>query len=102
MLILTRNVGQEIMIGEDISLMILGSSKNQVRIGINAPKDVTILRKEIFDRYSQIEKAKKLEKKDIHIDDNEVRSLEEIKEIYEFKNLEKETRDEAVKWGFIR
>ena len=50
MLILTRRAGETLMIGEDVSVTVLGVKGNQVRIGINAPKDVAVHREEIYDR----------------------------------------------------
>jgi carbon storage regulator len=50
MLILTRRVGETLMIGESVSVTVLGVKGNQVRIGINAPKDVAVHREEIFQR----------------------------------------------------
>ncbi len=50
MLILTRRAGETLMIGEDVSITVLGVKGNQVRIGINAPKDVAVHREEIYDR----------------------------------------------------
>lgn len=50
MLILTRRVGESILIGKDTKMTVLSQSGNQVRIGIDAPKDVTILREEVRDR----------------------------------------------------
>ena len=50
MLILTRRAGGTLMIGEDVSITVLGVKGNQVRIGINAPKDVAVHREEIYDR----------------------------------------------------
>ena len=50
MLILTRKVGESINIGDDITITILGVSGQQVRIGINAPKDVAVHREEIYQR----------------------------------------------------
>ena len=50
MLILTRRVGESVMIGEEVAVTVLGVKGNQVRIGINAPKTVTIHREEIFKR----------------------------------------------------
>ena len=50
MLILTRRVGETIMVGEDVTLTVLGVKGNQVRIGINAPKNVAVHREEIYER----------------------------------------------------
>ena len=50
MLILTRKSGESLMIGEDISVTVLGVKGNQVRIGINAPKDIAVHREEIFEK----------------------------------------------------
>lgn len=50
MLILTRRVGETLMIGESVSVTVLGVKGNQVRIGINAPKDVAVHREEIYQR----------------------------------------------------
>ena len=50
MLILTRRVGESVVIGEDVTVTVLGVKGNQVRIGINAPKHVTVHREEIFER----------------------------------------------------
>jgi carbon storage regulator len=50
MLILTRRVGETVMIGDDVTITVLGVKGNQVRIGINAPKNVAVHREEIFER----------------------------------------------------
>lgn len=50
MLILTRRMGETLMIGEDITVTVLGVKGNQVRIGVSAPRDVAVHREEIFAR----------------------------------------------------
>lgn len=50
MLILTRRVGESLVIGDDVVVNVLGVKGNQVRIGVDAPKDVTVHREEIYDR----------------------------------------------------
>ena len=50
MLILTRRVGETLIIGVNVTITVLGVKGNQVRIGVNAPKDVTVHREEIYQR----------------------------------------------------
>ncbi len=50
MLILTRRAGETLMIGDDVSITVLGVKGNQVRIGVNAPKNVSVHREEIYQR----------------------------------------------------
>ena len=53
MLILTRRVGETLMIGAAVTVTVLGVKGNQVRIGVNAPKDVSVHREEIYERIQQ-------------------------------------------------
>ncbi|MFP5413631.1 MAG: carbon storage regulator CsrA [Gammaproteobacteria bacterium] len=57
MLILTRRVGETIVIGDDVTVTVLGVKGNQVRLGVNAPRDLPVHREEIYERIQQEHQA---------------------------------------------
>ena len=57
MLILTRRIGETVMIGDEVTVTVLGVKGNQVRLGVNAPKDVSVHREEIYIRIQNEQNA---------------------------------------------
>ncbi len=74
MLVLTRKAGQSILIGKNVKIKILGVSGNQVELGIEAPKDVLILREELIERIKEFTK-KSSERK---ITDTQIKNLKDM------------------------
>ena len=58
MLILTRRVGESLRIGDDVSITVLGIKGSQVRIGVSAPKTISVHREEVYDRIHGKKSAK--------------------------------------------
>ncbi|MBT5644253.1 MAG: carbon storage regulator CsrA [Gammaproteobacteria bacterium] len=63
MLILTRRVGEALMVGDDTKIVVLGVKGSQIRLGINAPKDIVVHREEIYDKIQSEDSSVNIESK---------------------------------------
>ena len=81
MLIITRKAGESIKIGDDVTIEVLSVSGSSVKIGINAPKSINILRKELYD----IIKNENINASAVSLDD--ISGLNELNELNEINNL---------------
>ncbi|EXI61637.1 carbon storage regulator [Mannheimia granulomatis] len=58
MLILTRKIGEVLLVGDDVEITVLNIRGNQVKLGVNAPKEISVHRQEIYDRIKALEEEK--------------------------------------------
>ena len=76
MLILTRRINETLNIGDDVQVTVLGIKGNQVRIGINAPRDVPVHREEIYQRIKREERDANGENSDDYSSDHDLRGAD--------------------------
>ena len=81
MLILTRHIGETLMIGDEVTVTVLGVKGNQVRIGVNAPQDVPVHREEIYQRIQKETQQQGVDQRPLNASEEDTHSVDKV--IYE-------------------
>ena len=89
MLILTRRIGESLVIGDEVKTTVLGVNGNQVKIGVDAPKEITVHREEIYEKIKAEQIRKNEENDSATFEEKEIREQE-----YDNDTFEEEIRDE--------
>jgi carbon storage regulator len=90
MLILTRRINETLNIGDDVQVTVLGIKGNQVRIGINAPRDVPVHREEIYQRIKREERMSSTE------DDSDEAPAEDYSSDHDYRGADYFSDDDSV------